>query len=172
MYAGRLVHLSGVDVLGPTAGSLARLLQDREMELWEGKRIVAQIDPEEVCGDRMRARHELSRFSVAFLRRNFNASSVLSCLGHRVQVSASQGLAIRRTRQYVLPRLDATNGPRGGMRHSSQDWLRPEIYLSATVFRGEVPREYDIGYGTEESQARHTRVVADREPAGEVPWVC
>ena len=48
-WEGRLVHLSGIDVIGPTAGSLARLLQDREVELWEGKRIVQQADPEEVC---------------------------------------------------------------------------------------------------------------------------
>lgn len=47
-WEGRLVHLSGVDVIGPTAGTLARLLQDRELELWEGKRIVARADDEEV----------------------------------------------------------------------------------------------------------------------------
>ncbi|KAH8984497.1 AAA domain-containing protein [Lactarius hatsudake] len=40
-WAGRLVHFSGFDVLGPTAGAIARLLQDREVELWEGMRIVA-----------------------------------------------------------------------------------------------------------------------------------
>lgn len=42
-WAGRLVHFSGLDVLGPTAGAVARLLQDREVELWEGKRIVASL---------------------------------------------------------------------------------------------------------------------------------
>lgn len=42
-WAGRLVHFSGLDVLGPTAGAIARLLQDREVELWEGKRIVASL---------------------------------------------------------------------------------------------------------------------------------
>ncbi|KAH9010140.1 AAA domain-containing protein [Lactarius hengduanensis] len=35
--------LLGFDVLGPTAGTIARLLQDREVELWEGKRIVASL---------------------------------------------------------------------------------------------------------------------------------
>ena len=45
---GRLVHLSGIDVIGQTAGSLSRLMQDREMELWEGKRLVAQAEAEEV----------------------------------------------------------------------------------------------------------------------------
>ncbi|KAJ7787350.1 hypothetical protein B0H14DRAFT_2203295, partial [Mycena olivaceomarginata] len=33
-WAGKLVHLSGLDVIGPTAGALARLVQDRETELW------------------------------------------------------------------------------------------------------------------------------------------
>lgn len=47
-WAGRLVHLSGLDVIGSTAGSIARLLQDREIELWEGKRIVASASDEEV----------------------------------------------------------------------------------------------------------------------------
>ncbi|KAH8981377.1 hypothetical protein EDB86DRAFT_3087168 [Lactarius hatsudake] len=42
-WEGRLVHFSGFDVLGPTAGAIARLLQDREVELWEGKRIVASL---------------------------------------------------------------------------------------------------------------------------------
>ena len=48
-FEGRLVHLAGVDVIGSTAGSLARVFQDREAELWEGKRIVAHADKEEVC---------------------------------------------------------------------------------------------------------------------------
>lgn len=42
------MHLSGIDVIGSTAGSLARLMQDREAELWEGKRVVQQADQEEV----------------------------------------------------------------------------------------------------------------------------
>lgn len=42
------MHLSGIDVIGPTAGSLARLLQDRELELWEGKRLVARVEGGEV----------------------------------------------------------------------------------------------------------------------------
>ncbi len=36
---GKLIHLAGVDVLGPTLGSLSRLLQDRELELWNGARM-------------------------------------------------------------------------------------------------------------------------------------
>jgi von Willebrand factor A domain-containing protein 8 len=43
-----LVHLSNLDVIGPTAGSIARLLEDREIELWEGKRIVASTTGDEV----------------------------------------------------------------------------------------------------------------------------
>lgn len=47
-WKGRLVHLAGLDVLGATAGSLSRLVQDREIELWEGKRIVTEATAEEV----------------------------------------------------------------------------------------------------------------------------
>ncbi|CAL1709976.1 unnamed protein product [Somion occarium] len=47
-WTGRLVHLAGIDVLGSTAGSIARLVQDREFELWEGKRIVAHAEKEEL----------------------------------------------------------------------------------------------------------------------------
>ncbi|KAI0265323.1 AAA domain-containing protein [Gloeopeniophorella convolvens] len=50
-WTGRLVHFSGLDVLGATAGSIARLLQDREVELWEGKRIVAALDEDETSPD-------------------------------------------------------------------------------------------------------------------------
>ncbi|KAJ7766263.1 hypothetical protein B0H14DRAFT_3592622 [Mycena olivaceomarginata] len=44
-WVGKLMHLSGLDVIGPTAGALARLVQDREMELWAGKRIVGEATP-------------------------------------------------------------------------------------------------------------------------------
>ena len=47
-WQGRLVHLSGMDVIGSTAGSLARLVQDREVELWEKKRIVRRLADGEV----------------------------------------------------------------------------------------------------------------------------
>jgi len=47
-WTGRLLHLAGLDVIGATAGSLARLVQDREVELWEGKRIVSAASAEEV----------------------------------------------------------------------------------------------------------------------------
>lgn len=50
-WAGNLLHLSGLDVIGSTAGSLARLVQDREIELWENKRIVAEASPEEVSSN-------------------------------------------------------------------------------------------------------------------------
>jgi hypothetical protein len=59
-WAGRLVHFSGLDVLGPTAGAVARLLQDREVELWEGKRIVASL------GNNRLVRSDIS-LSCAFL---------------------------------------------------------------------------------------------------------
>lgn len=48
---GKLVHLSGTDVLGPTAGSLARLVQDREIELWEGIRLLEQPSDGEKVGE-------------------------------------------------------------------------------------------------------------------------
>lgn len=35
-----VVHLAGIDVLGPTLGSLARLTQDRQLELWLGGRAI------------------------------------------------------------------------------------------------------------------------------------
>ena len=47
-WAGRLLHLSGLDVVGATAGSLSRLLHDRETELWEGRRIVIDASQAEV----------------------------------------------------------------------------------------------------------------------------
>ncbi|KAF7292707.1 hypothetical protein MIND_01168900 [Mycena indigotica] len=47
-WAGNLVHLSGLDAIGPTAGSLARLAQDKEADLWAGKRILAEASPEEL----------------------------------------------------------------------------------------------------------------------------
>lgn len=36
---GALVHLAGVDVLGPTLESLARFTEDRELELWDATRL-------------------------------------------------------------------------------------------------------------------------------------
>lgn len=48
-WKGMLVHLSGLDVIGATAGSLARVVQDRELELWETKRIVSDASNDEVC---------------------------------------------------------------------------------------------------------------------------
>ncbi|OCH94642.1 hypothetical protein OBBRIDRAFT_817121 [Obba rivulosa] len=56
-WAGRLVHLSGIDVVGPTAGSLARLFQDRELELWETKRIVQQASEHEMASEGLSVAH-------------------------------------------------------------------------------------------------------------------
>ena len=39
-WAGKLVHLEGIDALGATVGVIAGLLTERQGELWEGKRIV------------------------------------------------------------------------------------------------------------------------------------
>lgn len=38
-WTGKLVHLEGVDAIGSTVGVLGRLLGEREVELWEGKRM-------------------------------------------------------------------------------------------------------------------------------------
>ena len=40
--------MSGLDVIGLTAGSLARLTQDREVELWGSTRIVSSASEAEV----------------------------------------------------------------------------------------------------------------------------
>ena len=42
-WDGRVICLEGVDVVGATAGAIARLCTDREVEVWEGQRIVGQI---------------------------------------------------------------------------------------------------------------------------------
>jgi von Willebrand factor A domain-containing protein 8 len=52
-----LVHLSGLDSIGATAGSLSRLFQDREFELWEGKRMVFDQVNSEPVGRRQSNNH-------------------------------------------------------------------------------------------------------------------
>ncbi|GAA6009045.1 hypothetical protein JCM11491_005725 [Sporobolomyces phaffii] len=42
MKDGKLVWLESIDTIGATVGSLSRLFTDRQGELWEGKRLVAQ----------------------------------------------------------------------------------------------------------------------------------
>ena len=42
-------HMSSLGVIGSTADSVARLLQDREIELWEGRWVVASASEEEVA---------------------------------------------------------------------------------------------------------------------------
>ncbi|TFK29464.1 hypothetical protein FA15DRAFT_344640 [Coprinopsis marcescibilis] len=56
-WSGRLMHLSGLDVIGSTAGSLARLVQDNETELWEGKRIAGQASEDERKGSELSVAH-------------------------------------------------------------------------------------------------------------------
>ncbi|KAF8909617.1 AAA domain-containing protein [Gymnopilus junonius] len=56
-WAGRLLHLSGLDIIGSTAGSLSRIVQDREMELWEGKRIVGHASPNEIKAGELSVAH-------------------------------------------------------------------------------------------------------------------
>ncbi|KAI0786986.1 AAA domain-containing protein [Abortiporus biennis] len=61
---GRLVHLSGLDVIGSTAGSIARLLQDREIELWSGKRIVTEAEADELKDSDLSIAHPSFRVVV------------------------------------------------------------------------------------------------------------
>ncbi|KAK7683695.1 hypothetical protein QCA50_013071 [Cerrena zonata] len=56
-WNGRLVHLAGVDVLGSTAGAISRLIQDREYELWEGKRMVAHANNGELEFEELSVAH-------------------------------------------------------------------------------------------------------------------
>ena len=49
---GTLVHLAGADVLGTTLGALARLTQDRELELWGGARLSLGAAPGPAPGTR------------------------------------------------------------------------------------------------------------------------
>ncbi|XP_006455343.1 hypothetical protein AGABI2DRAFT_226806 [Agaricus bisporus var. bisporus H97] len=56
-WSGRLLHLSGLDVIGSTAGSLSRMFQDREVELWEGKRIVGSATRPEIEAGELSVAH-------------------------------------------------------------------------------------------------------------------
>ncbi|KAF9495262.1 hypothetical protein BDN71DRAFT_1447943 [Pleurotus eryngii] len=56
-WQGRLAHLSGLDVIGSTAGSLSRLFQDREIELWEGQRLVAEKYPTDGLAEDLSVAH-------------------------------------------------------------------------------------------------------------------
>lgn len=60
---GCLVHLESIDALGSTAAVLTRLLEDREIELWEGKRLVGgpALSPIEVCRAQTHSLVEKSR---------------------------------------------------------------------------------------------------------------
>jgi len=51
------MHLSGLDVIGSTAGSLSRVIQDRELELWEGKRVVGEASIEEINQGQLSVAH-------------------------------------------------------------------------------------------------------------------
>ncbi|GAA5867426.1 hypothetical protein JCM1840_002135 [Sporobolomyces johnsonii] len=50
MKAGSLVWLEGVDTIGPTFASLARLVGDREGEMWEGRRLTLRSEEEDAQG--------------------------------------------------------------------------------------------------------------------------
>ncbi|KAF9034673.1 hypothetical protein BDZ89DRAFT_1157933 [Hymenopellis radicata] len=60
-WKGRLAHLSGLDVIGSTAGALSRIIQDREIELWEHRRIVSEASEEEVQAGQLSVAHKSFR---------------------------------------------------------------------------------------------------------------
>ncbi|KAF9269491.1 hypothetical protein L218DRAFT_915635 [Marasmius fiardii PR-910] len=56
-WAGKLVHLASLDVIGSTLGSLSRFTQDRETELWANKRIVAEASQREIAAGELSTTH-------------------------------------------------------------------------------------------------------------------
>jgi hypothetical protein len=110
------VHFSGLDVLGPTAGAIARLLQDREVELWEGKRIVASLGDGPVP-----VRSEISLSRHGFLNGRptptdgqlgyFRRSPVLPRYQHCFARRTAARLALHRAREYVPASASAADGP-------------------------------------------------------------
>ena len=95
-WAGHLLHLSSLDVIGSTAGSLARFMQDREVELWENKRIVAEASSDEVCYDYLYCfTTKISNNILGSRRRTLRRPLFVSSHQHCVQITASQRLAFR-----------------------------------------------------------------------------
>ncbi len=102
-WAGRLLHLSGLDVVGATAGSISRLLHDREIELWVGRRIVIDASRNEVGSTQTTSMSNCIDACQDFVRRAFRGSPFLPYHQYSKQVSPIEGLARRRTCEYVLP---------------------------------------------------------------------
>ncbi|KXN92823.1 von Willebrand factor A domain-containing protein 8 [Leucoagaricus sp. SymC.cos] len=57
LWSGRLLHLSGLDIIGSTAGSLSWMFQDHEAKLWEGKRIVGYASPDKIQASKLLVAH-------------------------------------------------------------------------------------------------------------------
>lgn len=102
-WAGRLLHLSGLDVVGANAGSISRLLHDREIELWVGRRIVIDASHDEVGSTQTTSISYCIDTCQDFVRRAFCSSPFLPYHQHSKQVSPIERLARRRTCEYVLP---------------------------------------------------------------------
>ncbi|KAG7095577.1 hypothetical protein E1B28_006310 [Marasmius oreades] len=60
-WAGKLVHLDSLDVIGSTLGSLSRFIQDREIELWSNKRIVSEASEGEIATGELSITHPCFR---------------------------------------------------------------------------------------------------------------
>ena len=108
------MHFSGLDVLGPTAGSVARLLQDREVELWESKRIVASPrgGPAPVRSAGISLPCLLNRKPTTDGQLGyFRCAPVLPRCQHRFARRSAPRLALRRTCEYVPALASAADGP-------------------------------------------------------------
>lgn len=98
---GQLVHLEGIDTIGATAGSLGRLLMDRENELWEGKRLVGPLKEGEVSGYLFRAQGRSGAHAGDLpgnCRNPVSRVPVFPHYRHFVEGIASKGMAHRRAR--------------------------------------------------------------------------
>jgi hypothetical protein len=92
-WGGKLLHLSGIDVLGPTAGSLSRLMQDREVELWGSSRIVSELPPDAVRYLQLRGILLNNTLYLSELRRPLYNPSIFPRSQHHFKISISEGLA-------------------------------------------------------------------------------
>ncbi|EST08393.1 ATPase, dynein-related, AAA domain protein [Kalmanozyma brasiliensis GHG001] len=98
---GKLVHLAGVDVLGPTLGSLSRLLQDRELELWDGARMTegdAQKDTAKPASADLLAGPTISAGEIVPIRPTFRVVATASKPTGWLDEEASTLFAICSTR--------------------------------------------------------------------------
>ena len=168
-WEGRLVHLAGLDVIGSTAGSLARLTQDREVELWEQKRIVRRVVDDEVSLHLSWCMVAPDIIFAGTLARPIRRTPRVPRDQHRVQVAPAQRLALRRAREHVLPRRGAADVARRRGAPPPADGLPRPRRRRAPPLRRSLPDEHDGRRGAEEQEARHARAHAHRPARRAVP---